>query len=141
MNYKNIEENPAFKAGKEHGRFMAEQLMSHTVMKREFHMFENRVFINDGYVTFNIIELDREARKVTVNICNSWHHTIDTFELKDLDGWTYFEYGRPSPEKIYIFVEKTQKNNHYTQFAKMRGRKFLPSYLLIVTILLARLIY
>ncbi|MCM1532358.1 MAG: hypothetical protein NC114_08825 [Ruminococcus flavefaciens] len=65
-------------------------------------MFENRVFINDGYVTFNIIELDREAAKITVNISKQGHHTIDTFELYDLDGWTYFEYGRPVPEKIYI---------------------------------------
>ena len=72
-------------------------------------MYENTVFINDTYVTFNIIELDRESGKITVNISISWHHTIDTFELKDIDGWTYFEYGRPVPEKIYIddFCEVT----------------------------------
>lgn len=66
------------------------------------YMYENRVYINDSYVTFNIIELDRTAGKITVNINNMGHHTIDTFELKDLDGWTYFEYGGPVPEKIYI---------------------------------------
>ncbi len=66
------------------------------------YMYENRVYINDGYVTFNIIEIDRNAGKITVNICNQGHQTIDTFELFDLDGWTYFEYGRPIPEKIYI---------------------------------------
>lgn len=65
-------------------------------------MYENTVFINDCYVTFNIIELDRESGKITVNIRNTGHHTIDTFELKDLDSWTYFEYGRPVPEKIYL---------------------------------------
>lgn len=70
-------------------------------MCKEF-MHENKVFINDGYVTFNIIELDKATRKVTVNITQTGHHSIDTFELKDLDGWTYFEYGRPEPEKIYI---------------------------------------
>ena len=77
-------------------------------MCKEF-MYENTVFINDTYVTFNIIELDRESWKITVNISISGHHTIDTFELKDIDGWTYFEYGRPVPEKIYIddFCEVT----------------------------------
>ncbi len=70
-------------------------------MCKEF-MYENTVFINDCYVTFNIIELDRESGKITVNIRNTVHHTIDTFELKDLDSWTYFEYGRPVPEKIYL---------------------------------------
>lgn len=88
MNYKNLEENPAVKAG--------------TVKKREYFMRENRVYINDGYITFNIIELDRNVGKITVNICNQGHHVIDTFELMDLDGCTYFEYGRPIPEKIYI---------------------------------------
>ena len=102
MNYKNIEENSIFRAGKEHGKFIAQQIISHTVNKREFHMYENIVFINDSYITFNIIELDRYMGKVTVNICKQGHHTIDTFELFDLDGWTYFEYGRPIPEKIYI---------------------------------------
>ncbi len=70
-------------------------------MCKEF-MYENAVFIDDTYVTFNIIELDRESGKITVNIRNTGHHTIDTFELKDLNGWTYFEYGRPAPEKIYL---------------------------------------
>ncbi len=102
MSYKNLEEKPAFKAGKEYGKFKAEQIMPHTVKKREFYMYENSVYINDGYIIFNIIEIDRTAGKITVNICNQGHHTIDTFELKDLDGWTYFEYGRPAPEKIYI---------------------------------------
>lgn len=66
------------------------------------YMYENRTFINDVYITFNIIELDRAAGTITVNINNTGHHTIDTFELKDLDSWTYFEYGRPVSEKIYI---------------------------------------
>ena len=65
-------------------------------------MYQYTVFINDGYVTFNIIELDKNAGKITINISNSGHHTIDTFDLFDLDGWTYFEYGKPVPEKIYI---------------------------------------
>lgn len=102
MNYRNLEENPAFRAGKEYGKFIARQITPTHTKKREFYMYENKVFINDGYVTFNIIELDRTAGKITVNICNQGHHTIDTFELKDLDGWTYFEYGHPIPEKIYI---------------------------------------
>lgn len=107
MNYKNIEDNPIYRAGKEYGKFKAEQINPTPTKKREFYMYENKVFINDGYVTFNIIELDRNAGKITVNICNQGHHTIDTFELFDLDGWTYFEYGRPVPEKIYLddFIE------------------------------------
>lgn len=102
MIYKNLEENSAFKAGKEYGKFIAKQTIPTPTKKRAFYMYENRVFINDGYVTFNIIELDREAGKVTVNITETGHHSIDTFDLLDLDGWTYFEYGRPTPEKIYI---------------------------------------
>lgn len=102
MNYRNLEENSAFKAGKKYGKLIAKQIFHTPTKKREFYMYENKVIINDGYVTFNIIELDRDAKKITVNISNSGHHTIDTFELKDLDGWTYFEYGRPIPEKIYI---------------------------------------
>ena len=70
-------------------------------MCREF-MCENKMYVNDSYVTFNIIDLNRDAGTVTVNITETGHHTIDTFELKDLDGWKYFEYGRPVPEKIYI---------------------------------------
>ena len=66
------------------------------------YMYENKVYINDRYITFNIIDLNREAKIVTVNITDCGHHTMDTFELYDLDGWTYFEYGRPAPEKIYI---------------------------------------
>ncbi len=72
-------------------------------MCKEF-MYENTVFINDTYVTFNIIELDRNAEKITVNINILGHHTIDTFELFALDGWTYFKYGRPVPEKIYMMI-------------------------------------
>lgn len=102
MNYKNLEENSAFRAGKEYGKFLAKQLMPHTVMKRTYYMYENTVYINDGYVTFNIIELDINAGKITVNINKQGHHVIDTFELSDLDGWTCFEYGNPIPEKIYI---------------------------------------
>lgn len=102
MNYKSILDNPAFRAGKEHGRFIANQIMPHTVKKREFYLYENKVYINDDYITFNIIEIDINARKVTVNICKQGHHTIDTFVLFDFNGSTYFEYGRPVPEKIYI---------------------------------------
>lgn len=70
-------------------------------MCKEF-MYENKVFINAGYVVFNVIDVDRTAGKITVNICNQGHHCIDTFELKDLDYKTYFEYGRAVPEKIYL---------------------------------------
>ena len=70
-------------------------------MCKEF-MRENIVFINDSFVVFNIIDLDRDAGKITVNITENGHHTIDTFELFDLDGWAYFQYGRPAPEKIYL---------------------------------------
>lgn len=70
MTYKILEENPAFGAGKEYGKYMAKQLMPHTVKKREIYLSENRVFINDGYVVFNIIELDEYAGKITVNINN-----------------------------------------------------------------------
>lgn len=102
MNYKNLEENSVFRAGKEYGKFIAKQITPTYTKKREFYLYENKVFIGDGYVTFNIIELDRNAGKITVNINNSGQHAIDTFELFDLEGWTYFEYGRPAPEKIYI---------------------------------------
>ena len=102
MNYKSISDNPAYKAGKEHGKFMNKKIMPQAVKKREFYLYENSVFINDHYITFNIIELDRNTNKVTVNICNQGHHTIDTFELLDVNGLTYFEYGNPIPEKIYI---------------------------------------
>ena len=37
-----------------------------------------------------------------MNITENGHHTIDTFELFDLEGWAYFEYGRPAPKKIYL---------------------------------------
>ena len=70
-------------------------------MCKEF-MYENKVFINDSYVTFNIIEVNREDGKITVNITETGHHTIDTFELYDLNDNPYFEYGRPIPEKIYL---------------------------------------
>lgn len=61
-------------------------------MCKEF-MFENMVYINDTYITFNIIDLNRSAGTVTVNVTETGHHTVDTFELYDLDGWTYFERG------------------------------------------------
>lgn len=102
MTYKILEENPAFGAGKEYGKYMAKQLMPHTVKKREIYLSENRVFINDGYVVFNIIELDEYAGKITVNINNQGKHSIDTFPLCDINGCVYFEYGRPIPEKIYL---------------------------------------
>lgn len=70
-------------------------------MCKEF-MYENNVFFNETYVTFNIIDLNREAETITVNITETGHHSIETFDLKALDSWAYFEYGRPVPEKIYI---------------------------------------
>lgn len=70
-------------------------------MCQEF-MYENKVYINDGYVIFNIIDIDRTAGGITVNINNQGHHTIDTFELQYLNNRIYFEYGRPVPEKIYL---------------------------------------
>ena len=84
MNYNNLEENPAFNAGKEFGKLTAIQLNHHPIKKREFYMYENKVFINDCYVTFNIIELNREEGKITVNICCQGHHTTDTFELYEI---------------------------------------------------------
>ena len=81
MKYKTIEENPIFRAGREYGKYVFEQINPAPTKKREYHLYENKVFINDSYVTFNIIELDREAGKITVNICNTGHHTIDVFEL------------------------------------------------------------
>lgn len=113
MNYKSIANNPAYKAGIEYGKFINKQIIPQTVKKREFYLYENSVYINDRYIIFNIIEIDRIAKKVTVNISNQGHHTINTFELLDLNGLTYFEYGNPIPEKIYIedFKRSTCRKN------------------------------
>ncbi len=48
MIYKNLEENSAFNAGKEYGKFIAKQIFPTSTKKREFYMYENKVFINDG---------------------------------------------------------------------------------------------
>lgn len=102
MTYRILEENPAFRAGKEYGKLLAKQFMPQATKKREIYLSENRVFINDGYIVFNIIELDIDAGKITVNINNQGKHSIDTFHLYVSDDCLYFEYGSPIPEKIYL---------------------------------------
>lgn len=36
MSYKSIEENPAFRIGKEYGKFIAKQIIPHTAKRREY---------------------------------------------------------------------------------------------------------
>ncbi len=48
MTYRTIEENSVFRAGKKYGKFIAKQITPTHTKKREFYMYENKVFINDG---------------------------------------------------------------------------------------------
>lgn len=48
MKYKTIEENPIFRAGREYGKYVFEQINPAPTKKREYHLYENKVFINDS---------------------------------------------------------------------------------------------
>lgn len=70
-------------------------------MCKEF-MQEYHHYYQDRYITFNILEVDRDKGTITVNISDTGRLTVDTFELHNENGWEYFEYGVPVVERIYL---------------------------------------
>lgn len=49
MTYRNLDENPAFRDGKECGKFIAKLIFPTPTKKREFYMYENKVFMKRFY--------------------------------------------------------------------------------------------
>lgn len=70
-------------------------------MRNKFYMKEYRHFNGNYNVIFNLVEVNTDNETVTVAINNLGKLTQNTFELKEENGWLYFEYGIMN-EKIYI---------------------------------------
>lgn len=64
-------------------------------------MFEYDYFDGDHFITFDIIEVDEENNEITLVISDQGKITQVTFELKEKDGWRYFEFGIYA-DKIYL---------------------------------------
>ena len=64
-------------------------------------MLEYDYFDGDHFITFDIIEVDEENNEITLVISEQGKITQVTFELKEKDGWRYFEYGIYA-DKIYL---------------------------------------
>ena len=70
-------------------------------MRNKFYMKEYRHFNGDYNVIFNLIEVNTDNDTVTVIVNNLGKITQRTFELKEENGWLYFEYGVMN-EQIFI---------------------------------------
>lgn len=64
-------------------------------------MYEYDYFDGDHFITFDIIEIDDKNKEITLAISDQGKITQDTFEMKEKDGWRYFEYGIYA-DKIYL---------------------------------------
>lgn len=70
-------------------------------MRNENYMKEFQHFDGDHNITFNLIEVNTDNCTVTVAISNQGKLTQETVELREENGWLYFEYGVMN-EKIFI---------------------------------------
>lgn len=70
-------------------------------MRNKFYIKEYRHFNGDYNVIFNLIEVNTDNDTVTVIVNNLGKITQRTFELKEENGWLYFEYGVMN-EQIFI---------------------------------------
>lgn len=70
-------------------------------MRNKFYMKEYRHFNGDYNVIFNLVEVNTDNDTVTVIVNNLGKITQNTFELKEENGWLYFEYGVMN-EQIFI---------------------------------------
>jgi len=59
-------------------------------------------YYQDRYITFNIVDIDRDNAKIIVNISDSGRLTLQTFELLNDGDLEYFEFGSPIVEEIYL---------------------------------------
>ena len=70
-------------------------------MRNKYYMKEYRHFNGDYNIIFNLIEVNTDNDTVTVIVNNLGKITQRTFELKEENGWLYFEYGVMN-EQIFI---------------------------------------
>ena len=70
-------------------------------MRNKYYMKEYQHFNGDYNVIFNLIEVNTDNDTVTVIVNNLGKITQRTFELKEENGWLYFEYGVMN-EQIFI---------------------------------------
>lgn len=70
-------------------------------MRNKYYMKEYRHFNGDYNVIFNLVEVNTDNDTVTVIVNNLGKITQNTFELKEENGWLYFEYGVMN-EQIFI---------------------------------------
>lgn len=70
-------------------------------MRNKFYMKEYWHFNGDYNVIFNLVEVNTDNDTVTVIVNNLGKITLRTFELKEENGWLYFEYGVMN-EQIFI---------------------------------------
>ena len=70
-------------------------------MRNKYYMKEYRHFNGDYNVIFNLVEVNTDNDTVTVIVNNLGKITQRTFELKEENGWLYFEYGVMN-EQIFI---------------------------------------
>ena len=70
-------------------------------MRNKYYMKEYRHFNGDYNVIFNLVEVNTDDDTVTVIVNNLGKITQNTFELKEENGWLYFEYGVMN-EQIFI---------------------------------------
>ena len=83
-------------------------------MKNKFYMKELEYFDGESYITFNIVELNKEKQEIYVAVTRQGKISITNYSLyKDKNGW-YFEYGC-SFEKIRLtdFQEIENETNPY----------------------------
>ena len=64
-------------------------------------MLEYDYFDGDHFITFYLIEVDERNNEITLVISEQGKITQVTFELKEKNGWRYFEFGIYA-DKIYL---------------------------------------
>lgn len=62
-------------------------------MKNKFYMKEFQYFDGDGFVTFNIVDVNDNNGKITVAVTNRGKISMLEYDLQEDENGLYFEYG------------------------------------------------
>ncbi|MGN0782847.1 MAG: hypothetical protein ACI4M0_00600 [Christensenellales bacterium] len=62
-------------------------------MKKQYQLSEFHFYDGEAFITFNLIDIDIEKRKITVAVSNRGKINVRTFDLLEDQGRLYFEFG------------------------------------------------
>ena len=70
-------------------------------MYKKMYLKEFELYDGECFVTFNILDIKTEDKKITLAISRQGKISVDTYELRENNNGLYFEYGSPYRE-VYL---------------------------------------